>query len=57
MGDFTELNVKTGETLYFMTADPATEVDMISWAEKTGHALLGLKRAGRTLHALYMKMK
>ncbi|MEM1937106.1 MAG: hypothetical protein QXX49_02535 [Candidatus Caldarchaeum sp.] len=57
MGDFMELNVKTGDTLHVITADPATEVDMISWAEKTGHVLLGLKRTGRTLHALYRKMK
>ncbi|MEM4328600.1 MAG: hypothetical protein QXI50_02955, partial [Candidatus Caldarchaeum sp.] len=57
IGDFMEQHVKTGETLHVITSDPATEVDMISWAEKTGHVLLGLKRTGKTLHALYRRMR
>ncbi|MDW7977259.1 MAG: hypothetical protein RMH74_00480 [Candidatus Caldarchaeum sp.] len=55
MNDFMKQHVKVGETLHIATGDPATEVDLISWAERTGHELLGLTRRGSSLHALYRK--
>ncbi|MEM4280753.1 MAG: hypothetical protein QW470_03580 [Candidatus Caldarchaeum sp.] len=53
IGDFMSQHVSIGETLYVVTQDPATEVDMINWAEKTGQHLLSIKRLGKTIHVIY----
>jgi glycine cleavage system H protein len=56
VGDYMRMHIKQGETLHVITSDPATEVDMISWAEKTGQGLLEIRRVGKTLHVLYRRL-
>jgi TusA-related sulfurtransferase len=56
VGDYMRMYIKQGETLHVITSDPATEVDMISWAEKTGQGLLEIRRVGKTLHVLYRRL-
>ncbi len=55
IGDFMTKHLKPSEALYVITGDPATEVDMIGWAEKAGQELVGLKRIGTVLHVVYRK--
>lgn len=56
IGDFMKAYMSFGETLHVITSDPATEVDMISWAGDTGQGLLEVRRVGKTLHVLYRRL-
>jgi len=55
IGDFMNQYVKIGEVLLVVTGDPATEVDMMGWAEKTGNKILAIKRLGNLLYVAYRK--
>lgn len=55
IGDFMNTHVALGQILHVITADPATEVDMIDWSDKTHTELLDLRRVGKTLHAVFRK--
>ncbi|MEM2114986.1 MAG: sulfurtransferase TusA family protein, partial [Candidatus Caldarchaeum sp.] len=55
VGDFISRYLKVGESLHVITTDPATEVDMIAYAERTGHKLLEIKKIGKLLHVIYMR--
>ncbi|MCS6784923.1 MAG: hypothetical protein NZ581_07000 [Candidatus Caldarchaeum sp.] len=53
IGDYMKAHLSVGETVHIVTSDPATEVDMISWAEKTGQQLVDLRRVEKTLHVVF----
>lgn len=55
VGDFISRYLKVGESLHVITTDPATEVDMIAYADRTGHKLLEIKKIGKLLHVIYMR--
>ncbi|MCS7110263.1 MAG: hypothetical protein NZ956_02180 [Candidatus Caldarchaeum sp.] len=55
MGDYMKAHLSVGETIHVVTSDPATEVDMMSWSEKTGHHLVDVKRMGKVLHVVFRK--
>lgn len=55
IGDFMRTHVGLGLMLHVITGDPATEVDLIDWSQKTHHELVDLKRVGKTLHAVFRK--
>ncbi|MEM0349226.1 MAG: hypothetical protein QXE96_04065 [Candidatus Caldarchaeum sp.] len=56
VGDFISRYLKVGESLHVITSEPATEVDMIAYAERTGHKLLEIKKFGKLLHVIYIRM-
>ncbi|MDW8084375.1 MAG: hypothetical protein RMI49_04160 [Candidatus Caldarchaeum sp.] len=55
LGDFMKMYLAEGETVHVITSDPATEVDLMDWSEKTGQQLVDIKRVGKTLHAVFRK--
>jgi len=56
VGDYFFKFVKKGETLYVITQDPATEVDMIKWAQDMKQELVELHRQGSLIHVLYRRV-
>ena len=56
VGDYFFKNVNRGETLYVITQEPATEVDMIKWAEDMKQELLEIRRQDKLIHVLYRRV-
>lgn len=56
ISDFMKLHLSTGQSLHVVTTDPATEADLIIWAEKTGQELVDLRRSGKTIHAIFKRL-
>ena len=57
VGDYFFKFVKPGETLHVITQDPATEVDMIKWAQDMGQELVEIKRQDKIIHVIYRRTK
>lgn len=46
-----------GEVLAILADDPAAEEDIRSWARRTGHEILDMKREGNRIRVLIRKTK
>ena len=56
VGDYFFKHVTKGETLYVLTQDPATEVDMIKWAKDMNQEILEVHRQDKLIHVLYRRV-
>lgn len=46
-----------GQTLEMLSDDPASEADMQSWTQRTGHDLLDIAKDGPVFHFLVRKTR
>jgi len=56
IGDFHFKFVAPGETLHVVTQDPATEVDLIKWAQDMKQELVDIRKTGKLLHVVYRRV-
>lgn len=45
--------LSTGETLYILSTDPASQRELRDWADRAGHTLVEAKKSGPIWHREY----